>query len=92
MLTACLTGCGTLKGDQPGYDRFVETSETVKQAKRTYQLGHSKDHGSAVTWEDLATCLPANWKPICKQGGVLTPGPIGEPMTCTVHGQLKPLN
>lgn len=88
LISACIAGCAMMQEHTPGYDTFLENSATVLQAKRTYAIGYNVSNGTSVSWADLATCLPANWKPLCPQGGKLTPGPIGEQMQCTYHGQL----
>ena len=90
LLAACVAGCASASTKQPGYEKFLENSAQVQHAKRTYALGHNIPLGTEVTWVDLATCLPANWKLVCPSGGVLTPGLIGQQMKCTVHGQLPP--
>ena len=88
FLASCLSGCASMREDPPGYDVCLKNSSTVWQAKRTYALGHNVPEGTEVSWSDLATCLPANWRPVCPQGGKLTPGPIGQWMKCSFHGQL----
>lgn len=88
LLAACVAGCASAASKKPGYERFVANSAQVQHAKRTYALGHNVPAGTEVTWLDLATCLPANWKAVCPSGGILSPGRIGEQMKCTVHGQL----
>ncbi|MCK5850350.1 MAG: hypothetical protein KAH23_05495 [Kiritimatiellae bacterium] len=84
---AMLPGCASLYRN-PAWLHFVETSKLVRVAKRTYQLGHNSSIGTPVTWEDISTCLPSNWKPVCLKGGTMKPGKIGEEMKCSFHGQL----
>lgn len=85
-----LSACTTLRTEQEqkSWDRFVKNSQTVKAAKRSYQLGHNLPDGTPVTWRDLTFCLPTQWKPLCLDGGHLEPGRLGEEMKCSLHGQL----
>ena len=89
MVSTVLTGCGTLRHENDeAWRNFEYNVKIVRGAKRAYQTGHDLPDGTPVTWEQLRSCLPANWKPVCKCGGTLTPGALGEEMTCSVHGQL----
>ena len=90
VLLLSFTGCTTLSQneDPKAWDRFVDNTKTVRGAKRAYKMGHNIEAGTEVTWRDLSSCLPSNWKPVCLSGGVITPGNIGEDMNCSVHGKL----
>jgi hypothetical protein len=88
-MASLLTGCDTLRRENDEAWRHFESNvKIVRGAKRAYQAGHNLPNGTPVTWEQLRPCLPAGWKPVCLAGGVLTPGVLGEEMTCSVHGQL----
>ena len=89
LCVCALAGCTSARQrQQPGWAHFVDQARLVRASKRSYQLGTGKPRGTAVTWRDLATSLPAHWKPSCPQGGRVLPGRLGEEIVCTVHGQL----
>ena len=83
-------GCSTDRMDsRQARARFMDNSIVVQNAKRSYQLGHNLPDGTAVTWDDIRSCLPAHWRPVCLEAGYIQPGKLGEPMKCSVHGEEK---
>jgi hypothetical protein len=86
---AVLVGCSSLsRPDDPARERCAENAEVVRAAKHAYQIGHNLPDGTAVTWEELTSCLPFYQAPVCPAGGKLEPGALGQPMKCSVHGTL----
>jgi len=88
LAAALAAGCVSAPPPDPNLAKCRDIAVLVTVAKRSYQLGMGLPDGTAVTWRDLATCLPANFRSVCPAGGRLEPGPLGGCMKCSVHGEV----
>ncbi|MDD4873325.1 MAG: hypothetical protein PHR77_22440 [Kiritimatiellae bacterium] len=89
--------CTTSPSDDRDLMACVNILRQIETAKRTMAMGHSLENGELLTpeqVESLSTFMTGGkWSAHqCPSGGRYTVGRIGQPPSCSIHGNSKDIH